>query len=179
MIQIRCILVPTDFTPCSQRAVSYAAELARRFDAEVVLVHAIEAPLNLPPHTLVHIDAQGLSMPIMDYVREAADRRMGAALEELPALLKMQRVTVVDVRDPAVFARAHIPGAVNVPLDQLDAKLPQLAARRKPVVVYDRAGGDDAKAVFDALAQQGLPAVMLKGGMVGWESEGFDVARDN
>jgi thioredoxin len=99
--------------------------------------------------------------------------------KELPALLKMQRVTVVDVRDPVVFARAHIPGAFNVPLDQLEAKLPQLAARRKPVVVYDRAGGDDAKAVFEALAQQGLPAVMLKGGMVGWESEGFDVERDN
>ena len=180
MIQIRCILVPTDFTPCSQRAVSYAAELARRFDAEVVLVHAIEAPLNLPPHTLVHIDAQGLSMPIMDYVREAADRRMGAALEEL-TLAKVRARSVVevgDVRDVAL-ARAHIPGAVNVPLDQLDAKLPLLAARRKPVVVYDRAGGDDAKAVFDAIAQQGLPAVMLKGGMVGWESEGFDVARDN
>jgi nucleotide-binding universal stress UspA family protein len=98
MIQIRCILVPTDFTPCSQRAVSYAAELARRFDAEVVLVHAIEAPLNLPPHTLVHIDAQGLSMPIMDYVREAADRRMGTALEEL-TLAKVKARSVVEVGD--------------------------------------------------------------------------------
>lgn len=98
MIQIRSILVPTDFTPCSQRAVAYAAELASRFDAEVVLVHAIEAPLNLPPHTLVHIDAQGLSMPIMDYVREAADRRMGAALEEL-TLRKVRARSVVEVGD--------------------------------------------------------------------------------
>lgn len=116
MIQIRCILVPTDFTPCSQRAVSYAAELARRFDAEVVLVHAIEAPLNLPPHTLVHIDAQGLSMPIMDYVREAADRRMGAALEEL-TLAKVRARSVVevgDVRDVALAQAERLPADLIV-----------------------------------------------------------------
>jgi thioredoxin len=99
--------------------------------------------------------------------------------KELPALLKAQRVTVIDVREPAVFARAHIPGALNVPPAELDAKVPQLAARRKPVVVYDRSGGDDAKQVFEALSRRGLPAVMLKGGMLGWESEGFDVERSN
>jgi len=116
MIQIRCILVPTDFTPCSQRAVSYAAELARRFDAEVVLVHAIEAPLNLPPHTLVHSDAQGLSMPIMDYVREAADRRMGAALEEL-TLGKVRARSVVevgDVRDVTLAQAERLPADLIV-----------------------------------------------------------------
>jgi thioredoxin len=99
--------------------------------------------------------------------------------KELPALLKARRVVVVDVREAAVYARVHIPGAVSVPLDELDEKLPALAAQRKPLVIYDRAGGDDARKVFEALQQQGLPAVMLKGGMVGWESEGFDVERPN
>lgn len=99
--------------------------------------------------------------------------------KELPALLKARRVVVVDVRDAAVYARVHIPGAISVPLDELDEKLPALAAQRKPLVIYDRAGGDDARKVFEALQQQGLPAVMLKGGMVGWESEGFDVERPN
>ncbi|MFO0602397.1 MAG: universal stress protein [Polyangiales bacterium] len=116
MIQIRTILVPTDFTPCSQRAVAYAAALAARFDAEVVLVHAIEAPLNLPPHTLVHIDAQGLSMPIMDYVREAAERRMGAALEEL-TLAKVRARSVVevgDVRDVALAQAERLPADLIV-----------------------------------------------------------------
>ena len=99
--------------------------------------------------------------------------------KELPALLKARRVVVVDVREAAVYARVHIPGAISVPLDELDEKLPALAAQRKPLVIYDRAGGDDARKVFEALQQQGLPAVMLKGGMVGWESEGFDVERPN
>ncbi len=99
--------------------------------------------------------------------------------KELPALLKARRVVVVDVRDAAVYARVHIPGAVSVPAAELEDHLHALAAQRKPLVIYDRAGGDDARKVFEALQQQGLPAVMLKGGMVGWESEGFDVERPN
>lgn len=97
--------------------------------------------------------------------------------KELPALLKAQRVTVVDVRDPAVYARAHIPGAINVTPEQLEAQLPALAARRRPVVLYDRSNAEVARAMFETLTERGVPAVLLKGGMVGWESEGFDVER--
>ncbi len=97
--------------------------------------------------------------------------------KELPALLKARRVVVVDVREAAVYARAHVPGAVNVPADDLEAKLPSLVAQRKPLVIYDRSCADDARRVFEALQKQGVPAVLLKGGMLGWESEGFDVER--
>lgn len=38
---IRRILVPTDMSECSDRAVAYAAELAADLSAEVVLVHII------------------------------------------------------------------------------------------------------------------------------------------
>lgn len=99
--------------------------------------------------------------------------------KELPALLKARRVVVVDVREAAVFARAHIPGARNVPLENLELSLQTLAMERKPVVVYDRANGDDARKAFETLTQRGLPAALLKGGFVGWESEGFDVERAN
>ncbi len=97
--------------------------------------------------------------------------------KELPQLLKMRRVVVVDIREAAVFNRAHIPTAINVPLEAVDEKLQALASLRKPLVIYDRAGGDDARKVKDTLQERGLPAVLLKGGMVGWESEGFDVER--
>lgn len=97
--------------------------------------------------------------------------------KELPALLKARRVVVVDVREPAVYARAHVPGAVNVPADDFEEKLPSLMAQRKPLVIYDRSCADDARRVFESLQKQGVPAVLLKGGMLGWESEGFDVER--
>jgi thioredoxin 1 len=97
--------------------------------------------------------------------------------KELPALLKMKRVLVIDIREPRVYARAHIPGALSVPLETLEETAQSLAVHRKPIVVYDRSGGDDARKVFETLNQMGLPAVILKGGMVGWESEGFDIER--
>ena len=42
MIQLQRILVPTDFSPCSQEATNYAAELARRFEAKIWLLHVLE-----------------------------------------------------------------------------------------------------------------------------------------
>lgn len=42
MITIRRILVPTDFGECSAPAVHYAAELAEKFSAELVLLHVVQ-----------------------------------------------------------------------------------------------------------------------------------------
>ena len=42
---IERILVATDFSLCSLTALEYAEELARRFDAELLLLHADELPL--------------------------------------------------------------------------------------------------------------------------------------
>lgn len=112
MIQIRRIVVPMDFSECSNRGLKYATALAERFDAEVMLVHAIEAPLNLPPQTLVNVDPGGTSIPIMDYVRQAAERRMEAVLHEL-ANAKVRASSVIelgDVRD-VVLAQAARAGA--------------------------------------------------------------------
>ncbi len=49
MITIRCILVPTDFSDCATRAVRYAAELADKFNAELILLHVVpDSVLALP-----------------------------------------------------------------------------------------------------------------------------------
>ncbi|MBX7106448.1 MAG: FAD-dependent oxidoreductase [Gemmataceae bacterium] len=42
--------------------------------------------------------------------------------------------TIVDVRTPAEFAAGHIPGAVNIPLDELRARLSEIPADRQTVV---------------------------------------------
>lgn len=50
----KTLLVPTDFGPGSDHAIAYAAELARAFGAELVLVHSWELPtLGFPDGTFV------------------------------------------------------------------------------------------------------------------------------
>ena len=43
---------------------------------------------------------------------------------------------VVDVLPDAEYAAQHIPGAMSIPLRQLDAEAPEILSRDKPVVVY-------------------------------------------
>lgn len=100
-------------------------------------------------------------------------------VKELPALMKAKRVTVVDVREAAVFRRAHIPGAWSLPVESLSDAVSSLAQERRPVVVYDRSGGEETKRALETLGAQGLPAVFLKGGFLAWEAEGYDIERDN
>ncbi len=45
MTAIKNILCPTDFSPCSEAAVSYAVDLAARLGASVKLVHVFQVPI--------------------------------------------------------------------------------------------------------------------------------------
>ena len=47
---------------------------------------------------------------------------------------------VVDVRTPQEFAAGHVPGAVNIPFDQLGARASELGDPSQPVVLYCRWG---------------------------------------
>jgi rhodanese-related sulfurtransferase len=88
--------------------------------------------------------------------------------------------TLIDVRTPAEFEAGHIPGAVNVPLDELKGSLDQLCAvldDHHDVVLVCRSGTRAGQAQ-EALQAAGLtsPAV-LSGGIVDWEKTGGAVNR--
>lgn len=48
MISLKSILVPTDFSECSDAALKYARELARVFGATVHLLHVVHDPYSQP-----------------------------------------------------------------------------------------------------------------------------------
>jgi rhodanese-related sulfurtransferase len=52
---------------------------------------------------------------------------------------------IVDVRSPAEFAAGHVPGATNLPVDELGARLSEVPADRM-VVVYCASGMRSARA---------------------------------
>jgi nucleotide-binding universal stress UspA family protein len=51
------ILVPTDFSPCADAAVEYAADLAATYRASVVLIHAYANPVVAIPDGFVVMTA--------------------------------------------------------------------------------------------------------------------------
>ncbi len=88
---------------------------------------------------------------------------------------------VLDVRTPAEFESAHIPGSYNVPLDLLREHRSDLAERLGPdaqeTVLVCRSGARATQAE-QALATTALPGLrVLNGGMNGWESTGAPVNR--
>ena len=84
--------------------------------------------------------------------------------------------TAIDVRDQADFARAHVPGAVNVPAGELAAKLSELKQLDTDLVFYDRTDGD-AMTLAKNAAEAGLSSGVLEGGFLGWEAERLPVER--
>jgi len=98
---------------------------------------------------------------------------------ELQELLQRQvALTLIDVRTPAEFASAHIPGSYNVPLDQLPEHADQLRALSgEPVVLICRSGGR-ARQAETTLLQADLPRVhVLHGGLAAWEGQRLPLRR--
>jgi rhodanese-related sulfurtransferase len=85
---------------------------------------------------------------------------------------------VLDVRTPAEFENAHIPGAYNVPLDTLREHRGELRRHLDEDVVLVCRSGGRAEQAESALAEAGLPGLrVLDGGMVSWEAAGAPVNR--
>jgi rhodanese-related sulfurtransferase/DNA-binding transcriptional ArsR family regulator len=84
-------------------------------------------------------------------------------------------VTVLDVRPPEEFASGHVPGALNIPVDQLARKLRELP-RGREVIAYCR--GPYCLMSFEAvqlLRRKGIKARRLQDGMPEWRNAGMPV----
>jgi phage shock protein E len=54
--------------------------------------------------------------------------------------LKAAGAQIVDVRTPAEFEQGHVPGSVNIPLDQVMARMLEID-RSRPVLLCCASGG--------------------------------------
>ncbi|WP_345365484.1 rhodanese-like domain-containing protein [Saccharopolyspora cebuensis] len=80
---------------------------------------------------------------------------------------------IVDVRSAEEYARGHVPGAENVPLEEVLAA-PERFAGAAPHVVC-QAGGRSATAT-EAMNAAGARAVSVAGGTAAWVEAGYEVA---
>jgi rhodanese-related sulfurtransferase len=82
-------------------------------------------------------------------------------------LLVQAGARLVDVRTPGEFAAGHLPGAINIPLQQLDDRLAELEPKDSPVVLYCRSGHRSGSAAR-TLKSSGFGMVYNLGSMSRW-----------
>lgn len=117
-------------------------------------------------------------MTTTDARPSSTDRRLSgdvsaSRLQALPA----GSFQLLDVRTAGEFRTCHIPGAVNVPLDQVGRHREQLARATGPLVVVCQAGSRAAQAAQQLEAAGAGDVHVLLGGMNAWQQAEGDVER--
>jgi ArsR family transcriptional regulator len=95
--------------------------------------------------------------------------------EELLQRTRDDLVTVLDVRPPDEFDAGHLPGAVNIPLSELEARLAELDPDHE-IVAYCR--GPWCVLSFEAVAAlraRGFKVRRLEDGLPEWRAAGLPV----
>ncbi len=122
---------------------------------------------------------QGLSKrrQLRDLIEPFLPRAEGAIRAvELAQAMKEGQAIPVDTRDARSYGRARIPGAINIPIEEIEGRLAELHMLPGAPILYCR-GGDRAKEMSDKLAEQDLQVGFLEGGFLAWEAEGLTVER--
>ena len=125
MVTIRRILAPTDFSDSSAPAVRYAAELAEKFAAELVLLHVVQdlalvlpdavMPTPMPAADLTQLLAtarQGLAGQIgalgLARLNPRTEVRVGSAYAEIDAAAKDLKADLICVTTHGRTGLAHL-----------------------------------------------------------------------
>jgi rhodanese-related sulfurtransferase/DNA-binding transcriptional ArsR family regulator len=99
--------------------------------------------------------------------------------EELLARARDKLITVIDVRPPQEYAAGHVPGAINIPLAELEKHLNEFDPTQE-IVAYCR--GPHCVLAFDAVAtlrKKGMKARRLEEGYPEWKRAGLPVERSD
>ena len=124
-------------------------------------------------------DVAARNLAAVDRIRRAyfddRDNMEPVSREELLQRTRDDLVTVLDVRPPDEFAVGHVPGALNIPLDELEARLAELDPNHE-IVAYCR--GPWCVLSFEAVAAlraRGFKIRRLEGVLPEWRAAGLPI----
>ena len=102
----------------------------------------------------------------------------GVSPTEAVQLMNREKAVVVDVCSPEEYAAGHVTAAKNVPLDELEAKLPGVVKNKGlPLVLVCASGLRSRRAVAVAKKLGYEKAYNLSGGMGAWRAANLPVQK--
>jgi predicted methyltransferase len=66
----------------------------------------------------------------------SSDAALRISIADFDRLARSGAVTLIDVRDEGMFAKGHIPNAILIPLDTIEASASQLKGLKQPFITY-------------------------------------------
>lgn len=112
---------------------------------------------------------------------EAQDQESVAAAREdvtVTEFIEIHRagVNVIDVRTQEEWDAGHVPGAIHIPIAELQPEDPRLLDAKKdgPIYFICATGGRSGRAA-DSMSQAGFHSVNVVGGTKGWIAQGQPV----
>lgn len=91
-------------------------------------------------------------------------------------LMNREKAVVIDICEPAEYAQGHIAGAKNIPLSELEAKLPGAVKNKSlPVLLVCQSGARSGRAVAVAKKLGYEKAQSLAGGLKAWTTANLPV----
>jgi rhodanese-related sulfurtransferase len=97
---------------------------------------------------------------------------------EATQMINRQDALVLDVREQAEYAQAHILNSRGLPLSQLEARVGDIQKYKdKPVIVYCATDNRSRTAVATLKKHGFSNAVCLSGGFAAWQQAGLPVQK--
>ena len=118
-----------------------------------------------PPVAAADTQQQAVQTAVNEKIAPA-DYQAEFVSSEAPHLL-------LDVRTPEEFATGHIPGAINISVQELPSRLNEVP-QDQPVVVYCRSGNRSAQAA-KILGNAEYSQVYDLGSIISWADQGYPV----
>ena len=109
---------------------------------------------------------------------EQPDTMEPVSQDRLVNRVRRGEVTVLDVRPPEEYQAGHLPGALSVPLKDLETRLAEIP-RDREVVAYCR--GPYCVMAVDAvglLRRRGFKATRMEEGVLEWKARGLRVVQE-
>ena len=107
-----------------------------------------------------------------------AGANMVSALE-MPSLQRKGKSLLIDVNKADDFAKAHIPAAINMPLESFDISHKDIAKHKDNPIILSCQSGNRSIKVAKLLIKGGFSNVnILRGGLMSWTKENLPVTSE-